>query len=295
VTTRGNWTADHVVVATGHCQRANVPAFAADLDPDIAQVSPVELRSVDTFPPGGVLVVGASATGIQIADELSRAGRAVTLAVGRHTRLPRRYRGRDILWWVDATGKRCSAVGPSFDTSEPSPQLVGSPDHRDLDLGALLAQGVRFIGRVVGADRREIAAADDLATHIADSESRLRRVLASFDAFAAAHGIECDEPDPIADIEAASGPSRVDLGAEGIGSIFWATGYRRSYPWLHVPVFDRSGEIKQTHGVTPWPGLYVIGLEYMRRRNSATIDGVGTDARFLAELVAGGQRQEVAA
>jgi len=153
-TDRGTWLARNVVIATGACDTPRVPDFADALDPAIVQVTPNAWRGPDALPPGGVLVVGAAATGVQLADEIRRSGRDVTLAVGRHNRVPRAYRDRDIMWWLDRTGILDRAVEDLRDPdvrSEPSLQLVGGRPGRAVDLAALQARGVRLVDRVVGA------------------------------------------------------------------------------------------------------------------------------------------------
>jgi len=294
-TSKGTWIAQHVVVATGHCQAPRLPSFARHIDPDIAQITTADYSDPDALPAGGVLVVGASATGIQIADELLKSGREVTLAVGRHTRLPRMYRGRDILWWIAQTGKRCAPVGPDFDFEDPSPQLIGSADRRNIDLATIAARGGRFVGRVVDARGAEVFTADDLAQHVEAADGRMRRILRSFDDFAEERALDCESAEPIAPVVARAEAPTMNLRASGIRSIFWAVGYRRSYPWLRVPVLDSEGELRHQGGITSWPGLFALGLEYMRRRNSASIDGVGADAHAIAGIVAAGRAAQAAA
>jgi putative flavoprotein involved in K+ transport len=174
---RGVWSADSVVVATGYCDRPAVPAASRGLAPSIVQVVPSHYQRPAELPDGGVLVVGASSTGVQLADEIQRSGRQVTLAVGRHTRLPRRYRGQDILWWLDRLG----ILGQSADTvhsietsrRQPSLQLVGRPDHSTLDLETLREGGVRLVGRVAAADHHRIGLADDLIATTAAADIKL--------------------------------------------------------------------------------------------------------------------------
>ncbi len=290
-TDRGRWSADTVVVATGACDRPHVPSFASDLPDDVGQVVPSRYRNPDGLAEGGVLVVGASATGVQLADEIHASGRPVTLAVGRHIRLPRGYRGRDIMWWLDRMG----VLDETFDRladlarsrSQPSLQLVGRPDHRSLDLPALAARGVRLAGRAIGVAGDTVTFAGDLAATTAAADHKLRRLLERIDAFATGSGLdgEVGPPETVPPVRLEAGPTAIDLRAGGIRTVVWATGYRRGYPWLHVPVLDASGEIRHTGGVTPVPGLYVLGLTLLRRRKSTFIDGVGADASDLADHI----------
>ena len=293
-TDRGDWTAPSVVVATGHCDTPVVPAFAGGLPDDVVQVVPTRYRNPGHLPAGGVLVVGASASGVQLADEIHASGRPVTLAVGRHTRLPRVYRVRDILWWLDAMGVFDESVEDVFDPkisrSQPSLQLVGRPDRATLDLPALRERGVRLVGRAAGAEDGRVFFADDLVAYTTAADSRLARLVQRMDIFAARTGLDAEvgPPEPFSPfLWPDEAPTEIDLRAEGIRSVVWATGFRRLYPWLKVPVLDERGEIRHTGGVTPYPGLYVIGLYFLRRRKSSFIDGVGGDAMELAAHLAG--------
>jgi putative flavoprotein involved in K+ transport len=297
-TDRGAFESRSVVIATGHSDIPHVPVLAAQLPGDVVQLVPNRYRHASELPPGGVLVVGASASGLQLADEIQASGRPVTLAVGRHTRLPRVYRGRDILWWLDAMGVLDETEDAVFDLalsrSQPSLQLVGRPDRATLDLPAVERRGVRLVGRLVAASGHGVGFADDLVAHTAAADARLARLVQRIDIFAARTGLEAEvgprEPfEPF--VWPAPAPTRIDLAAEGIHSVVWATGFRRSYPWLRVPVLDAHGEIRHTGGVTEAPGLYVIGLYFLRRRKSSFIDGVGQDALELAGHLAGHLRR----
>jgi putative flavoprotein involved in K+ transport len=297
-TDRGVWEASSVVIATGHCDVPLVPGMAARLPADVFQLVPTRYRNPGELPPGGVLVVGAAASGVQLADEIRASGRSVTLAVGRHTRLPREYRGRDILWWLDAMGVLDEAVDEVFDVaisrSQPSLQLVGRPDRSTLDLPTLQARGVRLVGRAVGVEGSRVCFADDLVAHTVAADARLARLIQRIDVYAARTGLDAEagprEPfRPF--LWPAPAPTEVDIRAEGIATVIWATGFRRQYPWLEVPVLDQRGEIRHEGGVTSSPGLFVIGLYFLRRRNSSFIDGVGRDAMDLAGQVAGHLRR----
>ncbi len=284
-TSRGDWRARTVVIATGHCDVPLVPtAMAVALPSGIRQVVPSAYRNPGDLPAGaGVLVVGASATGIQLAEEIHRSGRPVTLAVGRHTRLPRRWRGRDIMAWMERAGVLDETIeqvaDPAWARAQPSLQLVGAPDRRSLDLGALHRIGVRLVGRAIRVDGSVLHCADDLARTTASAERTLHRLLDRLDRLADAEGAPReDRPAPPALPAAVS--TQLDLGQ--IGTVIWATGYRRDYAWLQVPVLDGLGEIVHQGGVTPSPGLYVLGLRFLRRRRSSFIDGVGADAEALS-------------
>ena len=291
-TDRGTWTAPNVVVATGQCGWPKVPAFSRELDARIDQLVPTAYRTPGQLADGGVLVVGASASGIQLADEIQRSGRPVTVAVGRHTRLPRVHRGRDIMWWLDTVGILDETVegatGAEAARAQTSLQLVGRADHSSLDLAALRASGVRLVGHAVAARGTIVRLADDLAATTAAADFKLARLLARIDGFIADAGLDRVLPPapPVTPIRPGPAPTTLDLGADGIRTVVWATGFGRSYPWLKLPVLDGQGEIVHRGGVTPAPGLYVLGLSLLRRRNSTYIDGVGSDAQDIADEIA---------
>ena len=294
-TDRGTWQAPAVVIATGHCDTPLVPALAAELPAEVTQLTPASYRNPADLPPGGVLVVGASATGVQLADEIQRSGRPVTLSVGRHTRLPRHYRGRDIMWWLDRMGVLARSTDEVADRDaaqrEPSLQLVGRADLRSLDLGVLQAAGVRLVGRTLGASGARISFADDLGVTVGAADAKVARLLDRIDAFAAVSGLgDTGGGEPIRPLRlrltAARPPGALQLRRSGIRSVIWATGYVRGYAWLKLPLLDARGELRQHAGITPAPGVYTLGLRFQRRRNSSFLDGVGADARELADRIA---------
>jgi putative flavoprotein involved in K+ transport len=287
-TDNGVWAASNVVIATGFCDRPRVPELGAALPPDIIQLVPSHYRNPGQVPEGDVLVVGASATGLQLAEELAAAGRGVTLAVGTHIRTPRRYRGRDIIFWMDAIGAFAAAADSREERKTPPPQLVGSPENRDLDLGTLQGKGVRLTGRAVGVQGNRVVFADDLEEKIAAANAQMTQLLAKIDGFIASAGSGEHAPvsDPPAPIEPNPAPLTIDVRADRIRTVIWATGYERRYPWLKIPALDGRGEIRHTGGVTPFPGLYVLGIRFQRRKDSNLIDGVGRDAEFLSRHLA---------
>lgn len=290
-TNLGAFSAKNVVVATGHCMHPAVPDWGAKLDARLVQLTTSDYKSPADLPPGGVLVVGASATGAQLAHELQMAGHPVTLAVGRHCRLPRSYRGRDIMEWLDLSGILRERVDEIRDIRasrlSPSLQLVGSDDGRSLDLGTLQALGVRVCGYAVDGAGSRISCEADIAAHVAASEAKLGRVLGRIDEYIERAGLQARVParQPLPMVQVPESDSSLDLLEIGVRSVLWATGYRRSYPWLKLPILTSTGEVAHSSGVTPFPGVYVIGLNFQRRRSSSYIDGVGDDAYFLSEHI----------
>lgn len=292
-TNRGAWLAPAVVIATGYCDRPAVPPVSTGLASAIDQLTPEHYRNPDQLAPGGVLIVGASATGVQLAEEIQRSGRQVVLAVGRHTRLPRTYRGRDILWWLDRLSVLSQDASSVHDVAvsraQPSLQLVGRPDHSTVDLAVLRALGVRLAGRLAGVDRTRVRFADDLISTTAAADIKMATVLMRINDYISRQGVDAEDAAPFVPSWSLREQEllALDLRAERIDTVIWATGYRREYPWLHVPVLDARGEIVHNGGITPYPGLYVLGMNFQRRRNSSFIDGVGGDAQFLAQQLAG--------
>jgi putative flavoprotein involved in K+ transport len=287
-TERGTWHAPTVVLASGASAVAAVPRQLAQQVPaGITSLSTTEYRNPTELPDGGVLVVGASASGIQIAQELHHAGRPVTLAVGEHVRMPRTYRGRDILWWMDAAGlldERYDQVPDLLRARNlPSMQLVGTPEQATLDLNALATLGVRLVGRLAGIRDGTALFSGSLPNVCALADLKLGRLLDTIDSWAAGAGVGGDRPPQRFAPTAVPAPVALtlDLQASGIASIVWATGYRPELSWLHVQVLDRKGRVVHDGGVTAAPGLYLIGMPFLRRRKSSLIDGAAADAAEL--------------
>jgi putative flavoprotein involved in K+ transport len=285
-TDQGSWEADTVVVASGACNEAKVPAIAERLPPEIPTLTALDYRAPDELPEGGVLVVGASSSGIQIAEELQRSGRPVTLAVGEHVRMPRTYRGLDSLWWMDASGilEETYTDVPDLVRARnlPSMQLMGTPQRTSLDLNVLRGLGVRLVGRLAGIRDTTLQFSGSLPNVCALADLKLGRLLETFDAWADAAGFsDCGPPERFEATELPAAPLTLDLRGGEIRSIVWATGYRPDLSWLDVPVLDRKNRIVHDGGVTPWPGLYVMGMPFLRRRKSTLIDGAAADARDL--------------
>ncbi len=302
-TNQGDWQCQTVVLATGACNIPNVPAVADALPETIATLTPAQYRNPDQLEEGGVLVVGASATGIQIAEEIHRSGRPVTLAVGEHIRAPRVYRGRDIEWWMDAAGvldERYDAVDDiNRVRNVPSLQLVGSLERRMIDLNSLTAIGVKLTGRLAGINDGKAQFSGSLRNQCAMSDLKMNRLLDTIDEWATDNGLDdnVDSPRRFAPtVVDASPPLGLDLTGGAIKTILWATGYRPDYSYLDVPVLDRKGRVRHDGGVVDAPGMVLMGIQFLRRRKSALIDGAGDDARDLSAHLASylGQRRAAA-
>jgi putative flavoprotein involved in K+ transport len=294
VTDRGTWMCRAVVIASGAHSIPDVPVIRAALPKSVLSLTPVEYRNPTQLDERGVLIVGASATGVQLADEIQRSGRQVVLAVGEHIRMPRTYRGLDIQHWLDAVGildERYDEVDDIVRARRvPSPQLIGTPDRSTLDLNALTTRGVRMVGRLVGVNGNRAQFSGSLRNHCAMADLKLGRLLGTIDRSirSLGHEIEAPPPQRFAPTRvAACPPLALDFVKENIGTVIWATGFRPDYWWLHVPVLDRKGRLRHDGGIVDAPGLYALGLNFMRRRKSTFIHGAEDDVRDLcAHLIA---------
>jgi len=293
-TDQGDWRCRTIVIASGGCNIASVPAFADRVPRSVVSITAQEYRNPNQLADGGVLVVGASSSGTQIAQEIHRSGRPVTLSVGEHIRAPRMYRGKDLQWWMDAAGVLDQRYDEVDDISRarrvPSLQLAGTPDRSTLDLNALTEIGVKMVGRLAGiTESGKAQFAGSLRNMCALSDLKMGRLLDLIDAWARENDFDdVSEPPhrPLPTRVEATPPLGMDLTTGEIKTIVWATGYRPDYSWLKVPVFDRKGSLLHDGGVVASPGMYLIGTQFLRRRKSSLIDGAGHDARDLSEHLA---------
>ncbi len=293
-TSHGEIHTRSVIIATGACNRPTVPAFAAALPPDVEQLTPFGYRNPTQLPDGGVLVAGASATGVQLAAELRQSGRPVILSVGEHVRLPRTYRGHDVLWWMDASGVWDQRYDEVDDLTRarrlPSPQLVGTPERTTVDLNALAAMGVELVGRWAAIRDGRALFSGGLRNVCSLADLKMERLLDVFDEWARNGGRdpEVAAPERFAPTEVPPSPRlALDLRSGEIRTIVWATGFRPDYGWLDVPVIDAKGELRHDGGAVDSPGLYALGLPVLRRRKSTFIHGIEDDAREVIDHLSG--------
>jgi putative flavoprotein involved in K+ transport len=300
-TDRGTWRCRAIVLASGAHGLPNVPACAAAIPDSVRTLTSKQYRSPDQLDESGVIVVGASATGMQLADEIARSGREVTLCVGEHIRMPRTYRGLDIQRWLDLLG----LLDERYDTVDdivrarrvPSPQLVGSLERTTLDLNALTERGVNVVGRLVGIAAGKALFSGSLPNHCAMADLKLGRLLDSIDRWVAEHpghpavaAVDARVAEPARRFAptrvATHPPLTLDLTRPRVGTIVWAAGLRPDFHWLQVPVFDAKGRLRHDGGIVDAPGLYVLGLNFMRRRKSSFIHGAEDDTRDLSAHLA---------
>jgi len=288
-TSDGPIEADNVVVATGPYQRAVTPALLGD-DADVFQLHANRYLNPDQLPPGAVLVVGSGASGAQITEALVRTGRRVYLSVGQHRRMPRRYRGRDLIWWLGAMGLLQTPTeqrGPHRSL----PLITGAFGGNTIDFRQFASLGVTLLGRAKAAHRGVIEFAADLADKVAYGDASYTIFLDMMDAHVERHGLNMPEdlaaravlPDPLCLTKPLR---RLELRAEGIGAVIWATGYGFDCGWIDLPVLNTRGEPVHRRGITEVPGLYFLGLQWLSKLNSSLLSGVGDDAADLAEHIA---------
>ncbi len=288
-TSGGVIEADSVVAATGPFQRPVVPALVPD-EAGLLQIHSNAYRNPDALPDGAVLVVGAGASGVQIADEIRRAGRRVYLSVGPHGRPPRAYRGRDFCWWLGVLGK-WDLEAPEPGTEHVTIAVSGAHGGETVDFRRLAAQGITLLGRTESYRDGIVTFAPDLAQNIARGDADYLSLLDEADAFAARNGLDLPEEPQARDI----GPDpdcltdpilELGLAEAGIASIIWATGYAVDYGWLKIDGFDERGRPRHQRGVSVEPGVYFLGLPWQSRRGSSFIWGVWHDAQHVADRIA---------
>jgi putative flavoprotein involved in K+ transport len=292
LTTEGTtFGASNVVVATGAYQRPFIPGLAEWIDPEIVQLHADSYRNPAQLPDGAVVVVGGGSSGGQIAADLARSGRQVYLALGRCTWLPRRYRGRDITGWNDATGFSAQPVQALEDPRarlKCLPMLAGTDTGEDMTPRTLRVEGIVLTGRLVGADGRRLCFADDLAATLAAGDEFMSRITTRIDAYIAANGLAAP-PDnaritPATDVPETS-PRELDLAATGVTAIVWATGYRMGFDWIRDAPIDEQGFPVHEGGIAGEPGLYFVGLPWLNTRGSSFIIGVGGDAEKIVSYL----------
>jgi putative flavoprotein involved in K+ transport len=291
-TDQGVWDCRTIVLASGAFNVPRIPAFADGVPPGVATLTPITYRNTSELDDGGVMVVGASASGVQIAHEIHCSGRRVTLAVGEHVRGPRMYRGHDIHWWMEA----CGVLDERYDEVDdivrarrvPSMQLVGTPEKATYDLNSLTDLGVQLVGKFAGLRDGRAQFSGSLRNKCELADLKLGRLLDTIDEWAIGAGLDDSVPSPHR-----FEPTRVpeppclglDLNGE-IRTIVWATGFRPDYSWLDVDVLDVKSMVRHEGGVAEAPGMYVIGMPFLRKRKSSFIDGACDDAQDLAAELA---------
>ena len=292
LTTEGEIEAEQVVVATGGYHRPRRPSDAARLPQGILQLDARDYRNPHSLPPGSVLVVGSGQSGAQIAEDLFLAGRRVHLSVGSAPRSPRRYRGRDVVDWLERMGYYAMPIhehaDPQAVRAKTNHTLTGRDGGREIDLRRRALEGMHLHGRLLTIQPERIHFADDLATNLDQADAVYCRIRSSIDAWIREQGLDaaleepytpCWQPAPAAD-------PGLDLRHEPLAAVIWCTGYRSDFRWIDVPVFDGGGQPAHERGVTQSPGLYFLGLPWLHTWGSGRFCGVADDAEYLASLIA---------
>lgn len=287
----GAYEAAHVVAATGPYQEPLWPAVAAALPAHIVQVHSSRYRNPGALPPGAVLVVGSGASGCQIVEDLLGAGRTVYLSVGRHRRVPRRYRGRDVFWWIREMGALDQTIAERPDARQtPNPLVTGVGGGHDIDIRDYASRGVTLLGHLRGAGDGRLHFDDDLDAELVKGDEGMQAFWKSADEHARRNGIEprpADaDPDPPPRARRVTSPLELDLRAAGVTGVVWATGFRADWGWIDLPAFDDAGEPVHRRGVSRCAGLYFLGLPWLHKLKSSVLCGVGEDAQHLAERIA---------
>jgi putative flavoprotein involved in K+ transport len=287
-TAQGAIAAANVVVATGPYQRGVIPDLLHELP--VFQVHAADYKNPEQLPPGAVLVAGAGASGAQIAEELLQAGRRVYLSVARHRRLPRRYRSRDLIWWL-AEMQLDQITPEERGPARLGPVISGAYGGRTIDFRDFAARGMVLLGRLDAAHDGAIDIAPGLDKSLADGDVSYTTFLDTVDEYVKRRRLDLPE-DPDARVTVPDPPCltapirRLDLAAEGITSIIWATGYGVDFGWIDLPVLDARGEAIHRNGISAVPGLYFLGLQWLSKMSSSFLSGVGDDAAVLADHIA---------
>jgi putative flavoprotein involved in K+ transport len=288
-TSAGTVDAAYVVAATGAFQKPVIPSVIPE-QPGLVQIHSNSYYNPGQLPAGAVLVVGAGSSGVQIADELLCSGRGVHLSVGPHDRPPRRYRGRDFVWWLGVLGK-WDAEAPAPGTAHVTIAVSGADGGRTVDFRDLAARGMVLAGRTVRFNDGVVRFAPDLGENIAQGDANYLSLLDEADAYVARAGLDLPEEPEAHDLGplpagVADPLLELDLAGAGIASVVWATGYSTDYSWLQVDAFDAGGRPSHRRGVSSEPGVYFLGLPWLSRRGSSFIWGVWHDAGYLAQHIA---------
>jgi putative flavoprotein involved in K+ transport len=294
-TSAGLVEAKNVVIATGPFQ---VPLASLRIGGTALQLHSSRYRNPQLLPPGAVLVIGSANSGTQIAEELCAAGRRVYLSVSKHRRTPRRYRGKDYVWWVNALGEADATV----DSRQPPRLVTGVGGGHEVDLGRLAADGVVLLGRVVGGQDGRLAIAPDLGENLARADASLIEFTQEADDHAIREGLDLPPSDgPYSEIlpdpeQVADPILTLDLAAADISTVIWANGFRYDFSWIELPIFANDPEPSNRvpvhqRGVTRVPGIYFLGLPWLHKYKSSLMYGVGEDAEHLAKYIAADVRR----
>ncbi|MFQ5682835.1 MAG: NAD(P)-binding domain-containing protein [Candidatus Binatia bacterium] len=286
--------AENVIIATGGYQEPAIPPISAHMPMDVFQIHSSRYRNPDQLPPGAILVVGSGASGCQIAEDLYQRGRTVYLSVGRHLRVPRRYRGRDYGWWRTVMGgwDRTVDMLPSLEIEKfPATLLTGVNGGHDIDLRRMAADGVTLLGYLQAITEGKLLLAPDLEENLEKGDEGVTNFKNSVDFYVKKTGLDIPEKSRVEEdvvvLEEIPPILELDLKATGITSVIWASGFRYGFGWVKLPVLDEAGDPVHRRGVTRCPGIYFLGLKWLYKLKSSFISGGGVaeDAAYLAAQI----------
>ena len=288
-TSAGNFEARHIIAATGAFQDPVIPPLIPKCAP-INQMHSNEYRNPGQLPEGAVLVIGAGSSGAQISEELMNSGRKVYLSVGAHDRPPRRYRGRDFVWWLGVLGK-WDMQTPALGSEHVTIAVSGADGGKTVDFRRFAFGGIHLVGMADKYEKNTFYFADDLAKNIKKGDITHLGLLDEADAYVQSHNlnlpIDLEERKRWPDPDCLTSPTRkLNLSKAGITTVLWATGYKVDYSWLDVNTFDELGKPLHQRGVSQEPGIYFLGLPWQSRRGSSFIWGVWHDAKFICDQIA---------
>jgi putative flavoprotein involved in K+ transport len=287
--------ARNVVLATGAYPKPKLPTASEALSLEICQLPTSEYRHPQMLPSGAVLVVGTGQSGCQIAEDLHESGRQVYLSTSSCGRVPRRYRGKDITWWLTRTGffdRTIDQLPSAAAKFACNPHVSGNHGGHDINLRHLAKRGMILLGRVQAAQGKQIILAPDLEENLARAEAHAIQTTQEIDEYITKAGLEVAANRTTAEAPSNGATSRkpiltLDLQSAGISTIIWASGFQLDFGWVQIPVFNRVGYPLHRRGVTAFPGLYFLGLHWLYKRKSTLLYGVGEDAAFIASAIAG--------
>jgi len=287
-TSEGEFSTDNLIIAVGTHQHPNLPQWCNKLPADITQLHTRDYRNPDQLPDGAILVVGSGQSGCQVVEDILGVGREVHLCVGKTGRIPRRYRGRDIIEWEAVTGYLEIPVDEHPKGRDirfkPHPHLSGRDGGRTIDLRQLALDGVKLHGRLLDVEGTILRFADDLADKLDTIDRLCRENLSEIDEYIAMNGIDAPEDDLVqVGWRPSSMPPTLDLRQAGISSVIYGTGFYFDFGWIDLPVFDERGYPRYERGVTEIPGFYFVGLHWLHTQGSGLFYQVGRDAGYVVD------------
>jgi putative flavoprotein involved in K+ transport len=285
-TNKGVFQSANAVIATGLFQKPKIPIFSTEFPAEITQLHSSEYRNPDALPDGGVLVIGTGQSGCQIAEELNQAGRKVYLSVGSTGRAPRRYRGKDIFWWLDAIGlsnRTVDQLKSPRDQFKSNPHLSGTSRGHSVNLHQFARQGVVLLGHISGVKNTSVYFTPDLRENLANADRFEADLVKTIDDYVEKNELDVPQEQlpQLMDGYDAELIHELELAPAGIQSVIWATGFMFDFSLVRLPVSDSDGYPLQTRGITKYPGLYFVGLPWIHNAKSGLLLGVGEDAAFI--------------